>query len=187
MTTPIRFNIASFSAPKSLPLKALAQAPARTVDVSSEIIAPAIIRGGFEVPAPSIDPRLVADVITRYRPIARLQVPRAVSQSIPAGTHVAKGTPVDIVFVPASDIDLSIFAGVHADFASKNVAQVLPIVQDATVLPILQKASFASLTEADKTSLSTALNANNIGVVPTDPTRTLEVAFNTLQSARAFQ
>jgi hypothetical protein len=189
MTGPIRLNLGTVS---STAIKNVAAVSTKRVidprvDVSSELVIPVIVRGGHEVPAPKIDTRIVEDVISRYTPIKRIAVPRAVSQSVPPGTRVAKGTPVDLVFVSVFDLDMSVFSDVHADFRTRNVAEVLPIVEDAAVRPILEKATFDQLTDVDKATLTARLGANNIGVVDTDPTRSLQVAFNTLQSARAFQ
>lgn len=189
MTGPIRLNLGSITSTASI--KNVAATTGRIsdprIDVSNEILIPTIVRGGHEVPAPKIDTRIVEDVISRYTPIKRIAVPRAVSQSVPPGTRVAKGTPVDLVFVAVADLDMSLFTDVHADFRTRNVAAVLPIVEDPAVLPILEKTSFEQLTDADKATLSARLGANNIGVVEADPTRTLKIAFDSLQSARAFQ
>jgi hypothetical protein len=189
MTGPTRLNLGTVStaAIKNVAAVSSQRVSDPRVDVSTDLVIPVIVRGGHEVPAPKIDTRIVEDVISRYTPLKRIAVPRAVSQSVPPGTRVAKGTPVDLVFIPVADLDMSLFTDVHADFKTRNIAQVLPIVEDAAVRPILEKATFDQLTEADRATLTARLGANNIGVVETDPTRTLQVAFNTLQSARAFQ
>jgi hypothetical protein len=188
MTGPVRLNIGAIASTSTIKnLAAATRISDPRVDVGTEIVIPTIVRGGHEVPAPAIDPRLVEDVISRYTPIKRIAVPRAVSQSVPPGTRVAKGTPVDLVFVPVIDIDMSVFTGVHADFKARNVADVLPIVEDPVVLPILEKGSFATLTDTDKATLTARLTASNIGVVESDVTRNLQTAFNSLQTARAFQ
>ena len=73
----------------------------------------------------------VSDLIGRLGPIDRIKVPRVVSQSIPPGTRIPKGTPVDLVMVPVSDIDFGLFETVHEDRAwigHVNTSPTLPRV-----------------------------------------------------------
>ena len=118
-------------------------------------------------------------------PIGHTKVPVAVSQSIPAGTRVAKGTPVDLVLAAVADIPFPIFDHFHADLAAKTVADLLPIATDATISPLLDKDE-ATLTAQEKTTIASALAAQNVHVVDTDPARNLSTALQSLRDTRAF-
>jgi hypothetical protein len=157
------------------------------VDVGDKPVSPTIVRGGEEVVAPPLNPGKIDDLITRLVPIRRVQVPRSVSQSIAPGTMVAKGTPVDLVFVPVSDIDFSLFDNVHDDLKFKTVESVLPLLKDTLVAPILQKNRIEDLTDNEKQILTDKLQTIEIGVDETTPNRSIGIAFNSLKNAKAFQ
>jgi hypothetical protein len=157
------------------------------VQVGDQPVAPTIVRGGEEVTAPPLNVGKVDDLIGRLVPILRVQVPRGVSQSIAPGTMVAKGTPIDIVLVPVSDIDFSLFDNVHADLAGKSVESVLPLLADPAVAPILQKANAAALTDADKATLIAKAGTIGVSVDDTVATRSTATLFDSLKNAKAFQ
>jgi hypothetical protein len=181
--------------PFSIPVRAAelaGAAPRRTignlVDVGERAtVVTTIIRGGEEVKPPALNTGRVEDFANRLVPLGRVFVPRVVSQSVPPGTRVAKGTPVDLMFVPVSDIDFSLFDKVHADLRPRTVESVLPLLNNATVAAALQKPAAADLSADEKTALSGALTQAGITINDADPERTLDVAFESLQSARAFQ
>src|SRR5215475_11003500 len=83
----------------------LALKTAINVDVGDKTVVPTVVRDGQEVQPPPLNPAKVGDLLTRLQPITRINIPRIMSQSIPPGTRVQKGTPVDIVLLPVSDID----------------------------------------------------------------------------------
>jgi hypothetical protein len=157
------------------------------VDVGDKPITPTIVRGGEEVVAPPLNPGKIDDLITRLVPIRRVQVPRSVSQSIAPGTMVAKGTPIDLVFVPVSDIDFSLFDNVHEDLKVKTVESILPLIKDTLVAPILQKSRVEDLSEAEVKTLTEKLQTHQIAVDDASPTRSISIAFNSLKNAKAFQ
>jgi hypothetical protein len=67
------------------------------------------------------------------------------------------------------------------------VESVLPLLADATVAAALQKRSTADLSAEEKSALSGTLNQAGIAIDDADPDRSLDLAFESLQSARAFQ
>ena len=155
------------------------------VEVGAETVVPTIVRAGEEVKPPPLNAARVQDLVTRLGPFARISVPRAVSQSIPPGTRVQKGTPIDVTLVPVSDINLGLLDQVHPDLINKSVADVLPVISDPVVQPLLQKQA-ADLTEGDKTTLKNKLQPLGVALDTTNATAVGQ-AFNTLVGAKAFQ
>jgi hypothetical protein len=171
----------------SLNLSALSSATIQKVEVGTQPVVPTIVRGGQEVMAPPLNVGKVGDLIGRLVPITRVLVPRAVSQSIAPGTLVAKGTPVDVVFVPVSDIDFSLFDNVHDGLKNLSVESVLPVIADPAIAPILQKASASDLTDADKQTLVAKLQPLGVAVDDSVATKSTATLFDSLKSAKAFQ
>jgi hypothetical protein len=155
------------------------------VDVSQAAPAPTIVRDGKAVAPPAFNPTRVDDLISHAVPLVRTQVPVAVSQSIPAGTRVAKGTPVDLVLMPVTQIPFTVFTQFHPDLQTKNVSDLLPVVADPQVAPLLDLDPSA-LTSTQKTVITTALTAKGVNVVETDTSRNFAAAFQSLQSVRVF-
>src|SRR6266436_10302063 len=115
------------------------------------------------------DQNRIDDFLAHVSTLPRLFVPVAVSQSIPAGTLVPKGTPVDIVLVPMSNIHFGLFDQTHADLAVHPVTDVLPIIQDAAVAPALAKSSAADLTPAEKQLITQKLSSIHVAIDDTNP------------------
>jgi len=159
------------------------------VEVGGQTVVPTIVRGGEEVKPPPLNAGRVQELVTQLGPIARVSVPRAVSQSIPAGTRVQKGTPIDVVLVPVSDISLGLLDQVHDGLTGRSVATVLPVVNDPAVKPLLQKRA-EDLTAAEKSTITTSLATNGGGAVTVDdtvPNKSFASVFNALVGAKAFQ
>jgi hypothetical protein len=184
------FASSAFSASSALPASAfnpaLASAFLPFVDVSGNAPPPVIVRDGREVAPPPFNPARVTDFISHTVPIVRTRVPVAVSQSIPARTRVAKGTPVDLVFATASDIPFPVFDVFHPDLATKTVADLLPMVADPAIAPLLDKDP-ATLTADQKTVITTALATKGVTVVESDTSRNFAVAFQSLKNVQVFQ
>ena len=158
-----------------------------TVDVGPATVVPRIVRGGIEITAPAFNQNRIDDFLAHVSTLPRLFVPVAVSQSIPAGKLVPKGTPVDIVLVPMSNIHFGLFDQTHVDLAAHPVTDVLPIIRDPVVAPVLAKTSAADLTPNEKQIVTDKLRAINVAIDDTNPARTFELAFNSLKGAQAFQ
>jgi hypothetical protein len=166
---------------------ALTRIESRVVDVGATTVIPTVVRAGEEVKSPQLNIDKVSDLVGRLVPITRIKVPRVVSQSIPAGTRIPKGTPVDLVLVPVSDIDFSLLTTVHDDLKAKSIDSVLPLLSDPAVDPILKKDSVANLTDAEKATLTSKLATLGVTVDNTVSGKSLDLAFQSLQSAKAFQ
>jgi hypothetical protein len=159
----------------------------RVVDVAATTVVPTVVRAGEEVKSPQLNTDKVADLVGRLVPITRIKVPRVVSQSIPPGTRIPKGTPVDLVLVPVTDIDFSLFETVHDDLRLKAVDSLLPVLGDPEVEAILKKDKPEDLTETEKTTLRNKLTPLGVTVDDASPGKTLSLAFQSLQSAKAFR
>jgi hypothetical protein len=166
---------------------ALTRVESRVVDVSAKTVVPTVVRAGEEVKSPQLNTDKVSDLVGRLVPITRVKVPRVVSQSIPAGTRIPKGTPVDLVMVPVSDIDFSLFDTVHDDFKVKAVDSILPLLADPAVEAILKKERPEDLTEAERATLTTKLAPLGVQVDDAVAGKGLNLAFQSLQSAKAFR
>src|SRR5260370_9603333 len=95
-----------------------------SVDVGPGPGVSAIGRGGKEITAPAFNQNRIDDFLAHASTLPRVFVQVAVSQSIPAGRLVPKGTPVDIVLVPMSNIHFGLFDQTHADLAIRITATV---------------------------------------------------------------
>jgi hypothetical protein len=158
---------------------------ALAIEIGQAPVQPVILRGGKTVTAPVFNPKAIEDYSLHTVPISHTKVPVAVSQSIPAGTRVAKGTPVDVVFAAVTDIPYNVFDHFHPDLANRTVADLLPFVTNPAISPLLDKDE-AVLTAADRAALTAALAAQNVGVVESDTTRNLSAALQSLRDTRAF-
>jgi len=156
------------------------------VDVSGNAPPPVIVRDGREVAPPPFNPVRVTDFISHTVPILRTRVPVAVSQSIPARTRVAKGTPVDLVFATASDIPFPVFDVFHPDLATKTVADLLPVAADPAIALLLDKDP-ATLNADQKGIITTALATKGVTVVESDTSRNFNVAFQSLKNVQVFE
>src|SRR5436305_4518856 len=156
------------------------------VEVSGNAPPPVIVRDGREVAPPPFNPVRVTDFISHTVPIVRTRVPVAVSQSIPARTRVAKGTPVDLVFATDSAIPFPVFDVFHPDLATKTVADLLPVAADPAISPLLDKDP-ATLSTDQKGIITTALATKGVTVVESDTSRNFAVAFQSLKNVQVFQ
>jgi hypothetical protein len=156
------------------------------IDVGPGPINPIIFRGGKEITPPAFNVDKVDDFISHTSVLPRLELPVTLSQSIPAGTMVAKGTPIDIVLVPASNLTFGLLDQVHEQMANLAITAALPLINDPQVAPLLDKDA-ADLNSDQKQLISQKLAATfNITVDDSNPARTFALAFNALKSAEAF-
>jgi hypothetical protein len=186
---PVNFNV--LATPTVAAERAALSRPPISIDVGDQnAVPPAILRGGIQVVPPVVNELKVNDFVDRLVPVDRLQVPRVISQSVPANTRVAVGTTIDLVLVPVSDIQVGLLGGTHPDVVNVAVPTLLNLVQDPTIAPILQRTiDPATVTAAEKATITAAFLkvGPNIKVDEADPTRNFATAFSTLQSARSFE
>lgn len=164
----------------------LTRASSVRVDVGQKVLSPVIIRGGEEILAPQVDKGRVDDMIANYIPQRRRTVPRGVAQSIPAGTFVARGTPIDVTLVPVTDIGYGILENAHLGFAERSIDDMLDLVQQPDIERALKKRAVGDVTETERNAIVQALGEREISVTEDDPAQSFERAFETLKQTRAF-
>jgi hypothetical protein len=190
MADTIRLN-PGIPATPSLALERAALTVPLSVDVGDQNAAPpSILRGGKEVVPPVVVDKLVDNFVGGLVPLPRPQIPRVISQSVPANTRVAVGTTIDIVLVPVSDVNVGLLGGTHPDLANTPLTTLMTVVTDPTVQPLLEKTTDPSTLTADQKAAITAAftkAAPNAPINENDQTRNFATVFNTLQSVRSFQ
>ena len=184
------FEFFDFDQPKTRAAStAKAASAARTatpifVDVSEKATTAAVTRAGYNLGEIGIKEQVLDEVLTT-RPIVRTKV---VSQSIVAGTAVAKGTAIDIVITRTDDLPLTIIPGVHTAFTELTVgALYTQFEQNPVVRDIVKRRTDATqLTATEQTQLTTALADSGVEI-GSETTNDLTSAFAGLQAAFTFQ
>lgn len=159
------------------------------IDLSEKPAQAKIVREGHQVPTPKVDATKAGFVLDNLEILAPRVLPRVVSQSIPAGTKVTKGTVVDLVLVPKSSIPFSMFEEVHADLADKTVDTLTDtLLENSRARQILlAHENPADIPTADKEFLTAELVRNGVRVNESDSTRTFNKAFAGARGALAFR
>ena len=154
------------------------------VDVSDRPTIAEVSRGGFSLGEIAIRPDILESILDT-RPIVRAKV---VSQSIIAGTAVARGTAIDIVITQTDDLPIKVVPGIHEAFLDSTVSTVFSRFEgNAAVRDIIRRRTDASqLTSDEQTQLTTALNADGVQI-GNEATNNLTSAFTALQAAFTFQ
>jgi hypothetical protein len=191
-----RFNIAStFSVPattRSLSSAAIGTAqPIKVIDVSERPAVANVIRDGRQVPAVTTNPTQLQSWldIGIIRPIEDTR--RVVTQSIPAGTRVARGASVDLLMAEPRLIPVQVLDRPHIGIVEFNytVEEVLnTYLTDAEIrTAVLDADSATTLAPAMQTRLRNLFAERNSPIDDGDPQRDLGAAFRTLKSAAAFR
>ena len=152
------------------------------VEVGQASTSANITRGGVKLPDIAVNPEIVGSFLGDLHPIAT----HIVSQSIAAGTSVARGTAIDIVLAPGLNLPIGVIEGVHPGLAGFTVEQVSNEFLNADVRDILRRRSDAAdLTTTERDTLTTTLTQQGIPIAD-DGTNTLAAAFKGLQGALTF-
>jgi hypothetical protein len=111
--------------------------------------------------------------------------PRVVSQSVPAGTLLAPGTPVNLIMARLADIPFDIFETPHLNLATKTVKEVLDVLDtDAAVRQTFVKFSNpADVPQAEKQALIAKFN---LQISDAQANTSFDAAFNSIRSALTF-
>jgi hypothetical protein len=158
------------------------------VDLSAKPAKAKIVRQGFDVPAVQLDTKKVDQFVGDLTQILPKDLPRVVSQAVPAGTKVVAGTVVDLVLAPRTKIPFDVFTGVHMDLAAKTLDFIDPLFQNAAAKKTLQTYDAAdAVPQVEKDALKTALQAVGITVDETNPNKTFQKAFDSARGGMAFQ
>lgn len=158
----------------------------KTVDVSAKPVSAVIVRDGEVVKAPTVKAATVEDLLSRLKPVTRKATPRVLSQSLPPGTFVARGTPIDLVLVRSSDVTLGILEDVHAGLADRTVADILPLFDNPLVKEAVKKGDAAKISASEKEAVQQALTGMGVEIDDGDAQKTFDKAFKSLQGAQVF-
>lgn len=158
------------------------------VDLSAKPTKAKIVRQGFDVPEVQLDTKKVDQFVGDLTQILPKDLPRVVSQAVPAGTKVVAGTVVDLVLAPRTKIPFDVFSGVHMDLAAKNLDAIDPLFANAAARKTLQTYDSAdAVPQAEKDALKTAFQSVGITVDESNPNRTFQKAFDSARGGMAFQ
>lgn len=158
------------------------------IDLSETIAKPKVVREGHEVPSVGLDPKRTDFLVENLVTVTHQQLPRVISQSIPAGTKVTPGTVVNLVLAPKDAIPFSIFDVLHADLKAAAISHVDDLVENKTVREVLLNHETASDVSSDeKAALIAEFKKKGITVNESDPERTFAKAFDNIRSAVAFR
>jgi hypothetical protein len=160
--------------------------PERTIpiDVGASATKAEISRGGFAVAEIAVN----EGAITSFLDDLVLVQTKVVTQTIAAGTAVARGTAIDVVLARTNDLPVAVIPNIHVAFADATMAQLheqfaaVPEVRDL----VRTKTDASQLSAAELQTLTTALQANNVAV-GTGAGETAESAFTAIQAAFTFQ
>jgi len=160
----------------------------QVIEISPKPVTSKVVREGFEVPKVTLNKTAATFAIDNLAIVGPRFLPRVVSQSIPPGTKVTRGTVVDFVVVPKQDIPFDIFENIHAGLIGKGLTQVDDLVENVTVRNVLLKnETAADVTAADRAVLVTEFQKKGIAVDDAQPGTTFEKAFESVRMAVAFR
>lgn len=159
------------------------------IDLTERTTKAKVVREGYQVPPATFDKNKAQFEFDNFDIVPPKELPRVVSQSVPAGTKVTRGTVVDLLLVPKSGVPFDVFDGVHADFKGKNVDFLTEgMLEDARARQIfLTYENADDIPPADKTLLQGQFNRSGITFDETREDKNFKSAFNTARAALAFR
>jgi hypothetical protein len=159
------------------------------IDLSEKTAKAKVVREGYQVPPATFDKNKAQFEFDQYEILSPKSLPRVVSQGVPAGTKVTKGTVVDLVLVPRSGVPFDIFDRVHSDFMGKNVEFMTEgMLADAKTRQIfLTYEDPDDIPAADKTFLQTQFVNSGITFDEALENKSFKSAYNTARGALAFK
>jgi len=158
-----------------------------TLEVSDVPKVTQVTRAGQLVRAPNLDNENVAGLIDRLVPPPRTTVPRVVSQSVPAGALVSRGTAVDLVLVSPVDVTFEVFGKVHPALVTKSVASVLTAMPAPVTAIVNTKPDPATLTAAERDSVTTFLNTQHVATAGGTAENAFESVYGRLVDIQVFK
>jgi hypothetical protein len=164
--------------------------PIKVIDVSERPAVANVIRDGKQVPAVSVSATDLQNWLNVgvIGPIEDRR--RVVTQSVSAGTRVARGTSVDIVLAEPSIIPVGVLQQPHRSLVDANLT-VQAVLNNFLADPEIRNAVLDAdrpdqIPPATQQRIRTEFSANNAPIDDGDPVRDFTAAFRTLKSAAAF-
>jgi hypothetical protein len=181
-------NITNFSVGSGPISREEIRAQQQIIEISPKPVTSRVVREGFEVPIVTLNKTASTFAIDNLAIVGPRFLPRVVSQSIPPGTKVTRGTVVDFVVVPKQDIPFDIFQNVHEALVGQGLTRVDSLVENVSVRNVLLKnETAADVTAADRAVLVTEFQKQGITVDDAQPGKTFEKAFESVRMAVAFR
>jgi hypothetical protein len=115
-------------------------------------------------------------------------VTKVVSQSVPPGTAVPRGTSIDIVLAEPGGLPIDIIPDPHTALSGRSLANVFDsFIKDSPAVRnvLARNESAATLSTADQGVIQAAFQAQEVPIT-TQPGQTMQQAFGSLQAAFAF-
>jgi hypothetical protein len=163
-------------------------APPPIIEVGEKAAPSIIVREGVEVRAPTLAKDRVEEIKEKLRRPPVTEQPRVIDQSVPAGTHVPRGTIIDLVFAPPADVELGILGLIHPELAARPITSLAEAIRAPAVAAIIARtADPTELTQQDRDALTAAAGSLNITIDP-DPKseRSVDRLFRTMAGAKTF-
>ncbi len=158
------------------------------VDISEKAAKPKVVREGFHVPPVNLDQKKADFFVDQLVTVTPKQLPRVISQSVPPGTKVTRGTVIDLVLAPKDAVPFDIFENAHADLKTRALTHVDDIVENPAARQILLSREKADdVPPAEKQTLITEFGKKGIRIDEADPDRTFNKAFDSVRGAVAFR
>ena len=160
----------------------------RFVDLSEKTTSSKQVREGFLVPATTINKQRAEFALNQLPVAQRPSIPRVVTQSIVAGTHVSPGTVVDLVLAPKQSLPFGIFDGIHADLQTRSIDFLDDVIENPDVRKlVLSFDSGDQMSPAEKQVITTEMARKQVTVNPDDAGRSFNAMFEGLRTAAAFR
>ncbi len=159
------------------------------VDISATPAKAKVVREGYQVPAVKPDAKR-ADFFLDNLPVVDVRrQPRVLSQSIPAGTKVTRGTVVDLVLAPSGIIPFGIFDGIHVELAGRPLDTLINVLDQNPQArqTVLQYERVEDVPAAEREVVRAQLAQADIGIDDADPQRSFAAAFQSARTALAFK
>lgn len=175
---------AAAPAAASAPLVRQAAASTVFVELGEAAQKAQIARDGVGVPQVQIDPTTLQGILAGRPQL----VTKVVSQSVPPGTPVPKGTAIDVVLAQPGLIPIDVIPDPHVSLKGRTLGNVFDtfIKDSPDVRNVLARNdSAATLSTADQGVIQNAFQAQDIPI-GTQPGQTIDQAFKSLQAAFAF-
>ena len=163
----------------------------KVVDVSTKPAQANVVREGKLVPSVATDATALKNWLDLgvVRPAEGLA--RVVTQSIPSGTRVARGTTVDILLSEPRLIPINVLERPHRSLVDRGVTVqnvVDDFLTDAEIRnAVLDNDRPETLPPATQERIRTAFRGRDVLIDDGDPSRDFGAAFRTLKTAAAFR
>lgn len=158
----------------------------RVVDVSDKPVAAVILRDGVQVKAPGVRKDSVEDLIAGLDLVGRKATPRVVSQSLPAGTYVARGTPIDLVMVRPADVSVGVLEDTHEGLKDRSVEDLFFMLDNPLIKKAVDRGDASKLSDDEKRAIKSGFEEMGVDIDDQDAGKNLDRAFKSLEGARVF-